>query len=77
MRELMEYIITGIIALAFAFVSTEFLLEFYSQAVNATDEQGGDVASVIGIVLLLLLAVFYFFLVWMLYASVQKKIDNM
>lgn len=71
MEDVMEYIITGVIALAFAFVSTPVVIEFYNDAVNASDNAEGETSAIISLVLLLVLAMFYFFLVWVLYKSVQ------
>lgn len=77
MDAVIEYIIVGLISLAFAFVTTPVLLEFYSQARNASAEQGGQTGAIVDIVLLLVLSMFYFFLVWMFYGAVKQKIDSM
>lgn len=78
MRELMDYIFTGLIALILLFVTSPLLIDFYDQALTAvgnSSEMDGSTQGLITSVFLLVVIIFYLMFAYGLYATVQKRFD--
>lgn len=80
MRAVIDYVFIGLITLALTFLTTPMLIDFYAEAISGVDnasELESNEQSLVTAVLLLLVLAFYLFLVYMFYAAVQQRIDDM
>jgi len=77
MEALIEYAIIGLIAIAFLFLLSPTLIEFYGSAVTAVNDSSAltsSESSIITAVLLLMLLVFFLFGLWIMYKEVQNRV---
>lgn len=77
MEAMIEYAIVGVIALAFFYLISPSLLEFYGEASEAVDNATGlsdSESTLVSTILLLTLLLFFLFGAWIMYGSVKDKV---
>lgn len=80
MEALIEYAIIGTIALAFFYLISPTIINFFGTATDAVVNATGLSSSeqdLVSAVLLLTLLLFFLFAVWVMYASVKERIDSL
>lgn len=76
MDALIDFVLVGVLAIILVFATAPLVLEFYYDAINATETEEGDESGVISAALLLVLFGFYFVTVYALYKAGMKHVDK-
>lgn len=80
MEALIEYALIGVVALAFLYLMSPTLINFFDEASSAitnSSELSSSEQDLITATLLLTFILFYLFGVWVMYGAVQNRIENM